>query len=339
MKLIPRTLGLALGLAVTSWHSAAVAQNSPASLFDEHVAAGLPRSFALPRPAGDERGAGIDQVVIEERLDTDVVYPDGSHATTYTGTANGVEAVFTRLGDTLSVSVFDEQAPSLGPARGVRRSPGAEPNDEIVLPAGMSAPTSSLLTNTPAARELQFWIFLHDQSGESNYAKFHSWYIAWWVQDMERTVKPGIPVKVIIKDHVPGVTDFDYHQGTDVQALAAFRSTADRYLYAMGATPSGLTKVMLFVNERPANWDGAYGKAFQGSTAAMATAAGPRHGVAHEFGHTLNARHEHAETRFPCVTNMSAYTPGLFSCRIYSGRNDVQIREHVWGELERHRDD
>ena len=73
-------------------------------------------------------------------------------------------------------------------------------------------------------------------------------------------------------------------------------------------------------------------------TVAMASGTGPRHGVAHEFGHTMDARHEHAQTRFPCVTNMSAYTIGLSSCRIYSGENDLKIREYVRQTIERESD-
>jgi hypothetical protein len=329
MKFMPCKLALSAGLALAIWQPAAFAQSSPATLFDEHVAAGLPQAFSLPRLADDERGAGVDEVVIEERLDTDVVYPDGSHATTYTGTANGREATFTRIGDELSVSVFDEQAALPAAMQRVRRAIQPEAADAIDVPPALSAVTSSRLTATAPPRELQFWIFLHDLSGESNYAKFHNWYIAWWVRDMERTVKPGIPVKVIIKDHIPGVTDFDYHQGTSVEALAGFRTIATDYLWSIGSVPSQLTKTMLFVDERSANWSGAYGVAIPRNTVAMASGTGPRHIIAHEFGHTLDARHEHAQTRFPCVTNMSGYTVGLYSCRIYSGLNDELIRGHV----------
>jgi hypothetical protein len=66
----------------------------------------------------------------------------------------------------------------------------------------------------------------------------------------------------------------------------------------------------------------------------MATGWGPRHIVAHEFGHLLDARHEYAETRW-CVTNMKDYTIGFVSCRYYSGRNDDQIRAYVRRTLER----
>lgn len=339
MTFISRKLALAVGLAFATWQPAALAQSSPASLFDGYVAAGLPQGFALPRPADDERGEGIDQVVVEEKLDTDVVFPDGSHATTYIGKANGMEATFTRIGDDLSVSVYDERLESAVSTGQIRRSVASRMNDAISPPPSTDRHVSPRIAEAAAPRELQFWIFLHDQSGETNYAKFHNWYIAWWVRDMERTVKPGIPVKVVIKDRIPGVTDFDFHPGTSGDALLAFENIANTYLYDAGNMPSGLTKVMLFIGNRPANWNGSYGKAIQRGNVAMASGAGPRHGVAHEFGHTLNALHEHAETRFPCVTNMSDFTPGLYSCRIYSGLNDVQIREHVREERERHADD
>jgi len=328
------TLVLTAGLTAAAWQPPILAHTPAANLFDAHVALGLPQAFALPRETDDERGPGVDEVVIKERLDTDAAYPDGSHATTYAGTAGSHEAVFTRLGPTLSVSVLG-QSVEAGATIARHRSAPAPGQDDVIVPSfAQPARIHAALTDHPPA-ELRFWIFLHDDAGESNYAKFHNWYVAWWIRDMEKTVKPGIPVKVIIKDHLPGVTDFDYRQGRRDESLFAFRSAADGYLYEQGVMPSALTKVMLFVGDRPDNWKGAYGIAIPRDTVAMASGTGPRHGVAHEFGHTLNAQHEYAETRFPCVTNMSAYVPGLFSCQIYSGQNDVQIREYVQQTVER----
>lgn len=333
-----RKLTLAFGLVFAlPYADPSLAAASPsAALFDKYMAAGLPQAFALPRSVDDERGQGVDDVIVEERLDTDVVYPDGSHATTYVGTANGEEATFTRIGDALSVSVFSETPPLA--AASLHAHGDALPGvDDVVAPpaAALHAPASPSLSNASPARELQFWIFLHDKSGESNYAKFHSWYLGWWVRDMERTVNPGVPIKVFIVDRVPGVTDFDYHQGTRGEALIGFRAAADNHLNRNGNMPSALRKTMLFVNEPAANWEGVYGLALQSDTVAFATGAGPRHGVAHEFGHTLNALHEYGETRFLCVTNMRPYIFGLHSCRIYSGRNDAQIRSYVQEVLRR----
>lgn len=334
MKLMPYKLALAVGLGLAIWQPAALAQSSPATLFDEHVAAGLPQAFSLVRPAEDERGVGVDQVIIEERLDTEVVYPDGSHATTYIGTANGLEAIFTRIGAELSISLLGEQAGAETPAHRVRRTAQPEVNDVVVPPAALDTLALPRVAGDHPPPELQFWIFLHDKAGESNYAKFHNWYIAWWVRDMEHTVKPGAPVKVIVKDHIPGVTDFDYHQGTRLEALLAFRHVADEYLLGTGAAPSRLTKTMLFVGERPVSWPGVYGVALQRDTVAMASGTGPRHIVAHEFGHTLDAKHDYAETRFPCVTNMKGYEIGFYSCKLYSGINDERIRDYVQAALD-----
>jgi hypothetical protein len=331
-------LALAIGLAFASWQTAALAQSSPATRFDDYVAAGLPQTFELPRPADDERGAGIDQVVIQEKLDTDVVFPDGSHATTYIGTANGIEATFTRIGDDLSVSVSDERHEPTASTGRIRRSGPPEMNDAIILPPSASKRAFSLAAEaqTQAPRELQFWIFLHDQSGETNYAKFHNWYIAWWIRDMENVVKPGIPVKVIIKDHIPGVTDFDYHQGKEVStSLKELRKVADHYLESTGTTPTRIIKTMLFVDDVAVSWGSyTYGVALDGDTVAMASGTGPRHIVAHEFGHTLGALHRYAQDRFPCVTNMMGYVTPRLSCRVYAGANDVQIRQHVKDALE-----
>jgi len=326
MKPSSLRLTIATGLLLASWHAFALAPSPSAAVFDEYVAAGLPRVFALPRPPDDPRGEGVDQVMVEERLDADVVYPDGTHAATYIGTANGIEATFVRLGDALDVSVFDDSAESKSPRR-VRRSAVSEP-DDVVSSTSPSLPAASALAAVPA-RELQFWIFLHDDSGESNYAKFHSWYIAWWIRDMERNIKPGLPVKVFVRDKIPGVTDFDYKPGAHHDVLKRFSKTADDYLKGQGIVPWRLTKTMLFIRERPASWDGIYGIADQGWTAAMASGTGPRHIVAHEFGHTLNAKHAYGELRFPCVTNMMDWVIPYHSCRIYSGINDDHIRNHV----------
>jgi hypothetical protein len=338
MTHISSKLALAIGLAFAGWQTTVLAQSSSATLFDGYVAAGLPQAFALPRPADDERGEGIDQVVIEEKLDTDVVFPDGSHAMTYVGTSNGIEATFTRIGDDLSVSVSDERLePTVSTGR-IRRSAAPEMNDAITLPPSASKRAFSLTAEpqTQAPRELQFWIFLHDQSGETNYAKFHNWYIAWWIRDMEHAVKPGIPAKVIIKDHIPGVTDFDYHRGEQVSTtLKELRKVADRYLESTGTKPTRIIKSMLFVDDVAVNWGSyTYGVALDGDTAAMASGTGPRHIVAHEFGHTLGALHRYAQDRFPCVTNMMGYITPRFSCRVYAGANDLQIRQHVKDALE-----
>lgn len=329
-------IAIAVGSGFASRQTASLAQSAPTTLFDNHVAGGLPQAFSLPRLADDERGAGVDHVVIEQRLVTDVTYPDGKHATTYIGTANGVEATFSRIGDELNVSVFDER-PTIEPStRRVRRDVRAAMSDALLPPPSPDAPATARVAGSPVPQELQFWIFLHDQSGESNYAKFHNWYIAWWIRDMERTVKPGVPVKVVIRDHIPGLTDFNYHQGTSPgAALLQLREIADRYLESTGTTPSRITKAMLFVDEVAVNWGSyVYGVALDGDTVAMASGTGPRHIVAHEFGHTLGALHRYAQDRFPCVTNMMDYVIGRYSCRIYSGANDLQIRQHVKDALE-----
>ncbi|HVI55014.1 MAG TPA: hypothetical protein VM621_08180 [Luteibacter sp.] len=336
MKFNRNIARIAVGAALITCQAAALAQSASAALFDGHVAAGLPQAFSLPRPEDDERGPGVDQVVVEEKLETDVVYPDGSHAVTYTGTANGLEATFTRIGDALAIDAFEEKpAADMTALAGLTAAP--EPDDVVAPPWAdtFAAPhVTGNTTSTPS--ELQFWIFLHNQSGESNYAKFHNWYIGWWVRDMERTVKPGIPVKVFIKDRIAGVTDFDYDQGTNAEALIRFRTVSNDYLTSVGAVPSSLTKTMLFVDRRPQNWggDGVYGVALPRDTVAIASGTGPRHIIAHEFGHTLDARHEHGELRFPCVTNMRGYEVPYYSCRIYSGHNDTLIRNYVRRELD-----
>jgi hypothetical protein len=329
MKPIASRATLAIGLVVLTWQSPALAQSPAAALFDKHVAAGLPQTFSLAHTSDDERGVGVDRVVVEEKLDTDVVYPDGSHATTYIGTANGREATFTRIGDELNVSAPDESthAPPLG-GHVQRLLPQAD--DTITAPATLASSESPRTSEGRRPKELQFWIFLHDESGETNYAKFQSWYLSWWLRDMERTVKPGAPLKVFIREHIPGVTDFDYAPGTLVDKLVAFTQVADEYIKTENYQPSRLTKTMLFIGKRPENWPSdIYGISLQGNTVAMASSSGPRHIIAHEFGHSLDAVHDHAEDRPFCVTNMYGYGFGKVSCQVYTKGNDQKIRAHV----------
>lgn len=335
MKPIASRVTLAIGLVLAAWQSPALAQSPITALFDEHVGAGLPQSFSLDRGPDDERGAGVDQVVVEEKLDADVVYPDGSHATTYIGTANGREATFTRIGDELNVSVLDESTHAT-PAGARTQHLLPQANDAIAPPATLDSSDSPSTSEGRRPKELQFWIFLHDESGETNYAKFQSWYLSWWLRDMERTVKPGVPLKVFIRAAVPGVTDFDYAPGTLDEKLVAFSQVADAYVKTENYQPSRLTKTMLFIDKLPENWPwNVYGIAFTDHTVAMASATGPRHIVAHEFGHTLDAMHELADTRAFCVTNMKDYTIGKASCQVYTKGNDQRIRDHVADALER----
>ena len=104
---------------------------------------------------------------------------------------------------------------------------------------------------------------------------------------------------------MPGVTDIDYHTGTDVERIQDFRVRGAAYARSRGARITPLTKFVLFVNEPARNWDfGTLGASVEPYGAAIASTRGHRHIFAHEVGHLLGARHEDAEFRFLCLTNM-----------------------------------
>lgn len=318
---LPRSgrLAVSLILFATAWHAGATTADARVTTFDKHVSAGLPQAFSLPV----EDGQTARRVLVARRLNSDVVLPDGNHATLYTGNVAGQEAVFSRTGETLNISVDEPAEGKLTRSRRAaalaNRSPTPPENDDD--PAGPDA--------------LRFWIFLHDRAGEPDYAKFHHWYLGWWIKDMETAVRPGVAIKVILQANVPGITDLDCMNAKPEALYRELLVNARKYAEARGERPDRLTKYMLFVGDRPTRWrqEGTYGESEALRGVAMATGWGPRHIVAHEFGHLLDARHEYAETRW-CVTNMKDYTIGFVSCRYYSRRNDDQIRAYVRRALE-----
>lgn len=329
-----KQFAVALGIACLACQLPAHALTAQATLFDTHTANGLPQAFSLPRADDDPRGPGADDIDVLTALDVDVELPDGSHVRTWLGNANGRQAMFTRINDELNVEVMESPDGGDMPGRRTRRSPELEFGlaDMFLAPATRPSQPPRAGADLSAKGQLQFWVFLHDASGETDYAKFHNWYLSWWLRDLKAGVLIGTPVRVIVRDQVPGVTDFDYHRGSQVESLLAFRDAADAYL-DKSAGPAGklLRKTMLFVDSRPDSWisAGDYGIALQENTVAMASGTGPRHVVAHEFGHTLGAVHE-AATSWVCgLSNMKGYILGRFACGYYTEENMGLIRSHV----------
>lgn len=319
-----KTTSLAVLLA---WSAAAClpahALDRQVEVFDAHASAGLPTEFSLPDPAG-----GARQVVLLDKLRT-AIEVDGVPASVYLARIDGQSGTIARVGDDLDIALDDEDTPGHAPDGPLDRVIDEDhlPPLPFEKPAGLarSAPAPD-----PVSDALDIWIFLHETSGENDRAKFVNWYLTWWAQDMEKTVNPGVPVRLSVHDKVPGITDMDYHTGRDVERIGDVRLRGAAYARSRGARVTPLTKFVLFVNEPARNWDfGTLGASVEPYGAAIASNRGHRHIFAHEVGHLLGARHEDAEFRFLCLTNMKDNIWGLASCKYYSKANDENIRRYV----------
>jgi hypothetical protein len=177
---------------------------------------------------------------------------------------------------------------------------------------------------------LRVWLFVHDQAGETDSAKVLDWYAAPWVKDMAETVSPGLPVRVSLRSHVPGLTDIDYHAGSDAERIMEVANAGERHALSEGQPIGGLNLFVLLVGDVPGNWPtGTRGTSNPLRGTAIISNHGHRHIFAHEVGHLLGATHEAAESRPFCVTNMGGMTLGLLSCLYYTKANDENIRRYI----------
>lgn len=181
-----------------------------------------------------------------------------------------------------------------------------------------------------AARPLHVWIFVHDQAGETDAAKFMDWYVDWWLKDMETTVVPGMPITVSLRSRVPGVTDIDYHRGNEIDRLREVRKAGAAHVKAAGGDVDALTKFVLFVGNPMASWPiGQRGVAAESLSAAIVSNQGHRFVFAHEVGHLLGATHEASEQRAFCTTNMGQMLIAKLGCYVYTKANDRKIRDYL----------
>jgi hypothetical protein len=328
---------IAIGSALATWTVPAPAHSPPiAEAFDRQIAGGLPHDVLLSRP-----GAAPQRVSVLERLDTTLDLPDGAQGTLYLAEVDGRPASVIRAGDRVDV-VVDDETPTSAPrmarfSSGAGAWPGLEGSDLLLLPGdGESEALTELYggSDAPAEKTLHVWIFLHDRSGEHDYAKFLNWYAAWWIKDMETNVRPGLPIRVSLRARVPGLTDMNYHDGPAKSRISDIAVAGARYVKEQGGHVDRLTRFVLFVNEPPRNLpSGVLGSAFEPYRAAIASNRGHRHIFAHEVGHLIGATHEAAENRFFCVTNMADNIIGKAACREYTKANQQNIRDYLRARL------
>lgn len=335
MKKIMLTIAIASGLA--AWTIPAPAQSLPiAEAFDQQISGGLPHDVLLSRP-----GATPQRVNVLERLDTTLDFPDGTQGTLYLAEVDGRPASVIRVGDRVDV-VVDDDTPT-APPRMARFSSGSdawpwlEGSDLLLLPGNEEPEALTELyggSDAPAEKTLHIWVFLHDRSGEHDYAKFLNWYAAWWIKDMETNVRPGMPIRVSLRARIPGLTDMDYHAGKAEKSISNVAVAGARYVREHGGHVDNLSRFVLFVNEPPRNLpSGVLGGAIESYGAAIASNRGHRHIFAHEVGHLIGATHEAAENRFFCVTNMGNNIIGKAACRVYTKANEKNIRDYLRARL------
>ncbi|WP_369926956.1 hypothetical protein [Xanthomonas sp. NCPPB 2632] len=338
MKTLVLTIAMASGLAAwTPLASASARSTEVAAAFDRQVADGLPCDVLLSPP-----GTAPQRITVLERLTTHLDFPDGSQGTMYLARVDGRSASVVRVGERVDVAVDDDDTPAPAPRMSrYAAGPGAWPwldGSDLLHMADGEAPDE--LTelygggDASAEKTLHVWVFLHDRSGEDNYAKFLNWYAAWWIKDMETTVRPGMPIRVSLRDRIPGLTDLDYHAGKAEKRISDVAVAGARYVRESGGHVDNLSRFVLFVADPPRNFPSrVLGGAIEPFRAAIISNRGHRHIFAHEVGHLIGATHEAAENRFFCVTNMADNIIGKAACQVYTKANDQNIRDYLRARL------
>ncbi|SEW17240.1 hypothetical protein [Luteibacter sp. 329MFSha] len=319
LRHLPLALALAAGCLATG---PAANASSSAAAFDAALAAGHAPAFALEYDGVMHQIAGLD------RLEVELEGPDGQPGAIYAAQVDGRPATIVRLGDRLDIAYDDEKASAAGRAkRSGEWIPDYAGLDDLAGMGDENPPDPE--ADQPGGDGLNVWIFLHDNANEPDHARFVNWYTAWWLKEMKNDVIPGKPVRVFLKTRVPGLTDLDYHAGTQVERLHDVHLRGFEYVDGVGGHPGPLTRYMLFVDKPAGNWgSNAVGVALDRGKSAMASRTGPRHIVAHELGHTIGGVHEHAQT-FPCASSMAGYVLATISCRWYTSANQRNIREFL----------
>ncbi|TCV93992.1 hypothetical protein EC912_104188 [Luteibacter rhizovicinus] len=310
------------------------------SLFDEAVAAGLPRTLGVPvASAGVARKVNLGDLVIETSLEVDVVFPGEAPGTMYAATWQGSPAVVTRSGEHLDISIPGKDGVVVtGFVTG-----SAEPHTYIggetehsseradpVAQATTGAKVASSMVPSPRYPddELTFYLFPHDDTRNTDPHDIHAGFVAWWLADLRR-VLIGEPVHLLYSGSVRGVTDISY--GTR-NVLIDWSDAVHAYAQVEGLPyekHSWRHKYFLITKALP--YHGVAGVSWQGGIEGIGSIRGPYPTFAHEFGHMLGATHADADTGFNgwiCETNMLDVHSLLRSnCYTYSPANQRTIRE------------
>ena len=319
MNVLQRTMLLAWSIFTCA---SATAQDRPLEVFDAHAAGPLPARFVLPVPNGGEHS-----VLLIRRFRSDIRV-NGEPAAMFRAEIDGRPGSIVRQGGILDITL-DEEVPAAPAGTGpidYELSPGETlPAVPLVRSLGRKAPGADPDTG------ITVWLFLHRDAQEYDRAKVLSWYANWWLDDMETTVTPDVPVRIWVVESAHGITDMDYHAGTIHQRMGDLSVRGREFAAASGETTTPLHKYVLLVGKPAGNWPkGAIGVAIQAHGAAMISNEGPRLVLAHELGHLLGARHENAESRFLCDTNMIEKAEYLKPpCKVYTKANDALIRQYV----------
>jgi len=313
----------------------------PIAAFDQAVTAGLPRTVSLAASAERSRGVGgADTLVVESHLDIGIRFADGETGDMYLATWKGEQAVVTRSGDHLDITVArrdgvsvtgfdrDDDTPHV-----VESADAADARPAAVEHANRQGPSGR---NTDGPRRpsadqpptLTFWMFLHDDTLGMDRRHIHARYVAWWIADMKK-ILPVHRLWAIYSQQVEGLTDMSYgHE----ESLRDWTTAIDFYerRNKLPRIPGKFEyKFMLVTSKEPL--PGVTGQVWLGGEEAIASLSGRYTIIAHEYGHTLGATHDDAEVRWssvwPCETNLVSGTVAMRSnCYRYSRKNERNMR-------------
>lgn len=180
---------------------------------------------------------------------------------------------------------------------------------------------------------LTVWAFVHDELSEISDEQLQKDYFDHWLSEMREIVP--IPVRIVFRRNVAGLTDIDYRQLTPNASLSAWADAAFAWR-RRNNSPGGLVdnKHLLLVRDAlgASDDDTIAGLAYQTGHAAIASLqAYPTAG--HELGHTLSATHEQSQVNFNgwfCETYMFPSRLALRSnCYRYSDENRANIANYL----------